>query len=435
MPAERLDDSRPCRLRGVAFVVPGFDAPGGMEGQARRLARALAGHGVPVTYVTTAPQGAPLPAREVLGLVEVFRVPVLTAVDWTTSLDLLELTCLGLLAARRERVDVVYSVHHTIGAVAARVGRALGAPVVVKLAGGGASGDARTLIASPRRARYAAALRGVTRLVAISDAIAAEAVDLLGVPAERLVRIPNGVDLEAFKPDPAPARGERVVFLGRLAREKRVDVLLDAFAQVARARPAATLDLGGDGPERAALEARAARLGLGGRARFLGVVDDPAALLRGAAALALPSASEGLSNALLEAMASGVAVVATRIPGTDEVVRDEEEGLLVAPDDAAALAAALERLLGDPALARRLGEGGRRRAEAAFDLAAVAERHALLFEALKDERRAPARVSPPALARAALDALARTGRDATLSTARIVRGRVARLARTVVGGV
>ncbi|MCO5171560.1 MAG: glycosyltransferase family 4 protein [Planctomycetes bacterium] len=432
MPAERLDDSRPCRLRGVAFVVPGFDAPGGMEGQGRRLARALAGQGVPITYVTTAPQGSPLPAREVLGLIEVFRVPVLTAVDWTTSLDLLELTCLGLLAARRERVEVVYSVHHTIGAVAARVGRALGAPVVVKLAGGGATGDVQTLLASPRRARYAAALRQAARLVAISDAIAAEARGLVGVPAERIVRIPNGVDLEAFKP--AAPQGERVVFLGRLAREKRVDVLLDAFARVARERPAATLDLAGDGPERAALEARAARLGLGGRARFLGVVDDPAALLRGAAALALPSASEGLSNALLEAMASGVAVLATRIPGTDEVVRDGEEGLLVAPDDPAALGAALGRLLGDPALARRLGAAGRRRAEEAFDLEAVAERHALLFEGLKRERAGPARVSPPALARATLGALARTGKDATLSTARIVRGRVGRLARGVIGG-
>lgn len=430
MASQRLDEPRPRRLRGVGFIAPGFDAAGGgMEGQARRLARALAARGVPVTYVTTAPQGAGRPVHEVLGRVQVFRVPVLTTVDWTTSLDLLELACLGLFTARRARLDAIYAVQHTFGALAARVGRALGVPVVVKLAGGGLHGDARAALASPRRACLLADLRRTARVVAVTEAIAVEARDLLGVAPERVTRIPNGVDLEAFTPltPPAPvAPAERIVFLGRLRREKRVDVLLQAFAAVARERSAATLLLVGDGPERAALEAQAARLGLAERVRFLGHIAEPLAVLRGATALALPSDSEGLSNALLEGMACALPIVATRIGGTDELVRDEVEGLLVTPGDAAGLAASLSRLLSEPDLARRLGDAGRRRVEQSFDLEVVASRYVLLFEELLRERGVLGLEHGPRLARAVLGALARTGRDAALSTANIVRGRVRR---------
>jgi glycosyltransferase involved in cell wall biosynthesis len=432
MAAREFDTGRPNRLRGVAFIVPGFDAPGGMEGQARRLAVALAAQGVPITYVTSAPSGWALPRTEVLGLVQVLRVPVLSLVDWTTSLDLLELAALAALASRRDRVDAIYSVHHTIGSAAARVGRALGAPVVVKLAGGGAFGDARTVLASPRRERLLVELRGVSRLVAMSDALAHEARDLLGVAPERVVRIPNGVDLELFKPDARVARTPgRLLYLGRLAHEKRLDVLLDAFARIARARPDASLHLAGDGPERAALEARVARQGLGGRVRFLGMIDDPVQALRDATALVLTSTCEGMSNAVLEALATGVPVVATRIDGMTDVVRDGVEGLLVEPGDVAELAAALERVLGDPALAATLAAGARRRVEAEFDLEAVAGRYALLFEELKLARRPDEPgLHAPTFARATLRAVGRMGRDAAVSSANIVRGRLARLAGT-----
>lgn len=429
MSARPFDTGRPNRLRGVAFIVPGFDAPGGMEGQARRLALGLAAQGVPITYVTSVATGSSLPRFEVLGLVQIIRVPVLSIVDWTTSLDFLELAALAALASRRDRVDAIYSVHYTIGSAAARVGRALNAPVVVKLAGGGAFGDARTVLASPQRKRLLAELRGVSRLVGMSEALAGEARDLLGIAPERVVRIPNGVDLELFKPDPKvkPTPG-RILFLGRLAHEKRLDLLIDAFAIVARGRPGASLHLAGDGPERAKLEAHVARLGLEARVRFLGVVHDPVQTLREAAVLALTSTCEGMSNAVLEGMASGVPIVATKIDGMTDVIRDGVDGLLVEPGDVADLARALERVLGDSALAAALATAGRQRVEQEFGLEDVAGRYALLFEELKLARRPDDRAGlhAPTLAGATLRTVARLWRDAALSSARVVTGRLTR---------
>ncbi|RMG11212.1 MAG: hypothetical protein D6731_15975, partial [Planctomycetota bacterium] len=182
-------------LRGVAFVAGGFDAPGGMEGQARGLAEALARRGLPVTFLTTAPPGAGLPRRELRGLVEVFRFPVPAAVDWRTSLAAFELFAWGVLAGRRERVELVYGVHHETGALAVQLARALGRPSVVKLACAGEQGDAFAVCRHPERRRLLRALRRATRVVAISSQVAAEAEAVLGLDPARLLRLPNGVDL------------------------------------------------------------------------------------------------------------------------------------------------------------------------------------------------------------------------------------------------
>ncbi len=173
-------------------------------------------------------------------------------------------------------------------------------------------------------------------------------------PAPPLVAHPAPAPPEtAASPPPGPPR---IVGMGRLTRQKGFDLLLRAVASLPVRNPEVEVVLAGEGPEGSALRRLAEELGLGGRVRLAGNVEDPGALLRSAVLFVLPSRFEGFPNVLLEAMAEGVAVVATDCPsGPSEIVEDGRNGLLVPPEDTKALAAAIDRLLDDPALRARLG--------------------------------------------------------------------------------
>ena len=135
----------------------------------------------------------------------------------------------------------------------------------------------------------------------------------------------------------------------------------------------------GDGPERARLEAEIRRLGLEGAVVLAGDRDDVAAMLARADVFVLSSTSEGLPLSILEAMAAGLPVVASSVGGVPEAVEDGETGLLVPPRDPVRLAAALERLLVDPALRRRLGSNGRERVRQHFGLEAFQQAHVAVY--------------------------------------------------------
>jgi glycosyltransferase involved in cell wall biosynthesis len=166
--------------------------------------------------------------------------------------------------------------------------------------------------------------------------------------------------------------------VGGLRQQKGLPGLLEAFARV----PApAELCLVGDGPERALLERRARDLGIAERVRFAGLVDDPSPYYARAGAFVMPSWAEGLSNALLEAMAFGLPVVATRIGGNVDLVEDGVNGLLVEPGDPDGLASALARVLGDEALAGRLGAAARRTVLDGYTMERAAERYLDLYRA------------------------------------------------------
>jgi glycogen synthase len=185
-----------------------------------------------------------------------------------------------------------------------------------------------------------------------------------GADPSRVHVIPSGVDLRRFAgplPDPAPGLPRpRVLFVGRLAAQKGVATLVEAVPLL---RNAGSVTLVGDGPQRRDMERRAARLGPG-RVHFQGFVPhrEVPAWLTAADVLVLPSAYEELGSVLLEAMAAGLPVVASAVGGISDALGDA--GRLVPPGDPAALAAAVDEVLGDPALAERLGEAGRRRAAA-----------------------------------------------------------------------
>jgi glycosyltransferase involved in cell wall biosynthesis len=408
------------RRLGVALLVYNYDAQGGMERQAARLAEGLAARGARVTVLTTfVPRGLDLgPRHELRRGVEVVRLPLPWWVFEGAS-RLFEARAALELARRARRVDAIYAVHVKGGAHAAQIARVVARPVLVKLACAGEHGDFASLAREPDAARLRELVREASRVLCLSRELEGEARSF-GLEPARFARVTNAVDRARFKPDGPRAELEALVpgaggdarlvlFVGRLDRQKRIDVLLRAFAELASRVPGARLALAGDGPLEPELRALARELSLEGKIAFLGRRDDVPELLRAAHVFALPSESEGLSNALLEALATGVPVVASRIPANEELVGDEREGLLVPAGDAPALARALERLLSDSALAAGLSQRGRELVAREHDPSRVVERHRALFtEAARGRGRERARAGE--LARLWLEAIAASAR-------------------------
>lgn len=222
------------------------------------------------------------------------------------------------------------------------------------------------------------------RYLAISEAARA-ALEADGADPARIEVVPHGIDVERFAPSAEPSTPPTVLYVGRLAPEKGVGVLIDAFRRVVAGVPGARLRIVGDGPDRLILERRAA--GLGPAVEFAGEI--PFARVheayRSAHVVAVPSVPtpgivEQWGFAAAEAMASGRAVVASRLGGLPDVVG--EAGVLVPPGDAPALAAALVALLGDPARRADLAARGAARVRERFDRRRIAARIAGVYRSL-----------------------------------------------------
>lgn len=203
--------------------------------------------------------------------------------------------------------------------------------------------------------------------------------------------VPNvtgGLEVQAADPGEPPGY---LLFVGRLRIRKGLEVLLEALRRTRERYPRVRLVIAGDGEHRLALEGSARRLALDPAVRFLGRCDagQVRGLLQGALALVVPSIYEGMPLVVLEAMESGVPVVASRVSGIPEVVGDGKTGWLVPPEDPGSLAAALSEILAHPEEARRRGEAGRRRVDERFRPrhAAAAWRQAVLGETaeMRDE--------------------------------------------------
>jgi glycosyltransferase involved in cell wall biosynthesis len=201
----------------------------------------------------------------------------------------------------------------------------------------------------------------------------------IGTAAQYSV-IPNGVQVQRFT-RPRKTVDTRLVAVGRLAQQKRPDLLVEAAALLRERVPDFELQLIGDGPKRTAVETLVRDLGLDHEVRLLGNREDVPELLSEAACFVLASDWEGCPISVLEAMAAGVAVVATRVGGVPEIVCDERTGRLVGPGDAEALATTLADLLERPALLQRFGEEGRRLVRERF----TSERMAAQIQSMYDE--------------------------------------------------
>jgi phosphatidyl-myo-inositol alpha-mannosyltransferase len=357
-----------------------WDAPGGVQVHVRQLGTRLLERGHDVIALT------PSRGRPTERWVRSVGRPL--AVPYNRSVAPI---CFSPASARRVRAairalapDVVHA-HEPLAPstsmFALRAAAWAGVPVVATFH----AGAERSLLfdlAAPALRRLA---RGLEVRIAVSRAAAAFAERRIG---DGFVMVPNGVDVERFA-SARPARlppGRRILFVGRMDERKGFRVAVDAFRRLAERHP--DLLLVGIGSGREAAAARSAPGDIARRIVLVGAVpnDDLPPFEAAADVFVAPSVGgETFGVVLVEAMAAGLPVVASDIPGYDEVLEDGVEGLLVPPRDPAALAEAVSRILDDAELAKRLGEAGRVRANG-YAWGSVTDRIEALYASAVCER-------------------------------------------------
>jgi len=255
------------------------------------------------------------------------------------------------------------------------------------------------------------------RVFAVSQSLRAYYAEQLPIAPDRIRVIPNGVDTERFRPQMDARKAVRqklkltpeamvVGTAGRLDPVKDHRTLFRAVELVLSQHVPVQLVIVGDGPERAALEADVrARSLLSGRALFVGERSEVASLMNGLDVFVLPSLAEGMSNALLEAMAVGIASVATRVGGNPELVEGGISGLLFEAGDTQALAGYLKALALDPLWRHSLGLAARKRVEGSFSLERMLGSYTQLYEDVLGHRRTRAGVLRKCISRANVEPL------------------------------
>jgi glycosyltransferase involved in cell wall biosynthesis len=374
----------------VCMVTPSFyPIVGGLETQVARLIPLLGEHQVAAWVLTRRTPGTT--AREQYDGVRIERVRIAGG----PGLRSLSFTAGGTLRLLRQgrQFDLIHA--HGIMSpttVAVLAGLPTRTPRVVTLH---AAYEPAHLLQKPLGATRLRLYRHlIDRFISISADITA-LLGAHGIPADRVLGIPNGIDTQQFQPASPSERADLrlaqsiapdipvAVFAGRLHPVKQVDTLLRAWQQV----PDGYLVILGDGDERVRLEILSRKLGIASRVRWQGMVSNVGDWLRLADTFVLPSASEGLSIALLEAMACGATPVATAVGGAVDVIDPGRNGLLVAPGDADGLASALTCALSDSAWRAQAAVAARSTIVERYDLARIAAQLADLYYELASIRR------------------------------------------------
>lgn len=361
---------------------------GGAGNASAHIAVQLAKMGHQITVVTSQFRG--LPHQEQDGRIVIHRVPSLRRrQDRSTPLEQMifllsaSLRCMRLIPHfQPDAVLAFFGIPS--GMVAWLIRKRYGIPYVVSLRGGDVPGfrpyDFRVyhkLMAPFLRLVW----KDASSVVANSDGLRrlASAFD----SRFEIPTIPNGVDLVSYAVNNRDWSSPRLLSVGRIVHQKGLDLAMHALGSLK------DLDwewrIAGDGPQRAALQRLAEQLGIADRVEFLGWQSGQQLLTyyRQANIFLFPSRHEGMPNAILEAMASGLPVIASCIAGNEELVIDGQTGCLVASEDVDALRAALQTLLTDPDLRRQMGIASRRRAEENYSWEATARQFALILEKVK----------------------------------------------------
>lgn len=370
----------------VMIIQSYFPLVGGAERQIAALAPRLQADGVDIHILTRRYAG--LKPFEIIDGVPVHRLPVfgpkmIAAISYIFS---------GIGLLHRLKPDVIHAHELLSPALMAILAKRLfSTPVVAKVLRGGILGDIAKLRGRIFSKTRISLLRNhIDFFISISSEIDAELRDV-GVLPDQLLNIPNGVDTEKFAPVSLTEKmslrtelslppGPLVVFVGRLAPEKRLDDLLSVWPNLKNTVPDARLLVIGTGEERARLEKNAPQ-----GVSFLGLVDNVSDYLQAADLFVLPSSTEGLSNAMLEAMAVGLPVVTTSVGGAPDVIVHRENGWLVVPGDTVALEKGVHLLLTDNELRANLGRKARETVEQGYALRIVAKKLLTLYSQLVAE--------------------------------------------------
>lgn len=388
---EGNDPIKPIRVYMVVRLF--YPWIGGAERQAHKLAKTLTDKGVEVELVTgwwfrSTPQ------HDEIDGIPIYRNLTLWAFFGIKGLRkfggyLYILSLMFHLWRRRADYDLVH-VHglnyHTFAAVL--INRFLNRPTVTKLANSGQASD----IIKMRKEKQLALARYMLptalksdRFVALNKTVVTE-LAAAGVPSDRITRLPNGVEIDELftKTDYALQDPARLLFVGRLHEQKGLDVLLEAVSQVLQHAPdmGIRLQLLGDGPLHEELRSLADSLGISAHVEFLGQRETVTEYLKQADIFVLPSRAEGISNALLEAMACGLPAVVSKIPGNVDVVEQGKNGLVFTVDDPESLADSLLLLLTQEKLRAELGRAARRTVEAGYSLDYVADQYINIYREL-----------------------------------------------------
>ncbi|MGE0073505.1 MAG: glycosyltransferase family 4 protein [Thiomonas sp.] len=372
--AQTVETAPPRRPLRVLMVVDGrYPATGGAEMQARLLSAAFAAAGHQV-HVLVPQLDRSLPEHDAVDGVGVTRLPYPRIKGLGAML--LNLRFGWWLLRHQHAYDAIH-IHmmHNLAGAAGWFKPWLKPRVIVKVSGAAEFQGGILDPALHHRVVHRLLRRGAQRLdgfQCISQRTARIMADA-GFAPQRLHLVPNAVDVLRFQP--AGQRDQstlHAVFVGRHVPVKGLDVLLRAWA-AARLPVGATLTLAGDGPETPRLMALAKTLGIHGSVRFPGLVTDVPALLAAGNLYVQASHQEGLPNAVLEAMASALPAVVTRVSGHEDVIVEGDNGYLVPANDPAALAAAIGKLAFDPAARQRMGAAARRYVECHFSTDRVLE--------------------------------------------------------------
>ena len=363
---------------------------GGAGNASANLGRLFVAKNHEVSVLTTRFRG--LAHQEIRDGIHIHRIPAMRKnFDRSGPLEQVSFIVLGCLSiisfVRTWKPDIVVAFFGIpSGVIAWFAHKLFGLPYVVSLRGGDVPGFRPYDFAIYHR-MVAPVLRWVWRkgaaVVANSDGLKTLA---NGFEKEIPIRvIPNGIDLNTYQPASRMWSPPHLLFVGRLVYQKGLDLLIEALSTL-KDIPW-KLSIVGDGPQSELLQNMAGKLGLAERIDFLGWQAREALpeFYQKANLFIFPSRHEGMPNAVLEAMACGLPVIASRIAGNEELVENDETGLLVEPENISSLRGALEKLLLNEARCRKMGEQGRQRVESAYSWNGVADKYLELLQQILEQ--------------------------------------------------
>jgi len=371
-------------MKTVYFVIRDFWGRGGTEKFAQGLAKKISQRNIKVKILTTRKsfKGKKHYFSNNISIVS-FYIPQFRFIG--TLYYYFFLTIYLFFHQFKYQIIQVFFLKHS-AFISAIISKLLNKKIICRLAGAGKYGDISAVKKIPFHPSFLKVFKNIDAFVVLSKKIEEELINCNFLKS-KIYLIPNGVDIKRFtifegkkmlKEKYGFGNKKIVVFVGRLSEEKGIEFLIQAFKNL-NIQEKYLLVLG-EGPLKEKLISYAENLDISGKINFWGFCEDVSDYLKMSDLFVLSSISEGLSNALLEAMVTGLPVVATRVSGNMDVIEDGVNGFLVEPGSPEALASAMKKILDDENLGRKMGEANRKKIVENYSIDKVVERYIELYE-------------------------------------------------------